>query len=485
MPLSNMFDVSSPSNPAPDRFDVAIIGAGVVGAAVAQSLSFFDLKVVLIDAASDVGVGTSKANSAILHTGFDADTGSLEAKLVRRGHTLLTDYAQSTGIPLERTGALVVAWSEADLIALDEVQTTAVANGYHNSNPLSVEAVYRMEPNLGPGVLGALEIPDESIVCPFTTPLALATEATLNGVTLLLNSPLTRSERVENSDWRLVCGRREIRANWVINTAGMNSDDVAKMLDRATFKVAPRRGQFIVFDKYARNLISHIILGVPGERSKGVLVAPTVFGHLLLGPTSEDLEDKGATETTFRGLSFLQTRGTAILPALTDMEVTSTYAGLRAVSSAGNYDIGVDAGAHYARAIGIRSTGLSASMAIAEYLLDELADAGLQLRPRSDHRTASMSHLGTTGLRPHCDPDAISANPDAGQVVCFCELVTLAELDAMMESTIPPVSLDGIRRRTRATGGRCQGFYCRPTITAWFDERAATCDQAKVDEQPW
>lgn len=479
-----MLGVSLPSSPDSGRFDVAIVGAGVVGAAIAQSLSFFDLKVVLIDAASDIGVGTSKANSAILHTGFDAEPGSLEAKLVQRGHALLTGYARETGIPLKRTGALVVAWSESDSSALDGVRAAAVANGYHNSKARSVESTYRMEPNLGPGVMGALEIPDESIVCPFTTPLALATEAALNGVTLLLDSPLTRSDRVENSDWRLVCGGREIRASWVINAAGMYSDDVARLLDQASFKVAPRRGQFIVYDRYARTLISHIILGVPGERSKGVLVTPTVFGYLLLGPTSEDLEDKQATETTSQGIAFLQERGTAIVPALRDMEVTSTYAGLRAVSSAGNYDIGVDAGTRYGRAIGIRSTGLSASMAIAEYLLDELADAGLELKPLSGHQTTDMSFLGETGLRPHCDPDAITADPDAGQVVCFCELVTMAELKATMASTIPPVSLEGVRRRTRATGGRCQGFYCLPTITAWFGERTSTGHPAKVDGHP-
>ncbi len=465
-----------------DHFDVVIVGAGVVGAAIAQSLSYFKLNVALIEAAGDVGVGTSKANSAILHTGFDAEPDSLEAKLVRRGHTLLTRYAQSTGIPLERTGALVVAWSDDELQALNAVQSVSVENEYHESVARSPQAVYRAEPHLGAGIVGALEIPDESIICPFTTSLALATEAVLNGVTLLLNSPLKSAVRVKGSGWRLLCDRREFLADWVINAAGMRSDDVAKILHQAPFEVVPRRGQFIVFDKHARNLVSNIILGVPSTRGKGVLIAPTVMGNLLLGPTSEDIKDKNATETTSDGLESLCQQGTSIVPALKNMEITSIYAGLRAVSSAGNYDIDVDPHAHYAKAIGIRSTGLSASMAIAEYLLDKLADTGLQLRLSTDHRSADLSRFGETGLRPHYDPDAIAADPNAGHIACFCELVTVAELEAAMSSPIPPISVQGIRRRTRATGGRCQGFYCLPAITKWLESSRDHLEQTSLDE---
>lgn len=460
------------SNTVPDRCDVAIVGAGVVGAAIAQSLSFFNIKVVLIDASGDIGVGTSKANSAILHTGFDAKPGSLEAQLVRRGHTLLTEYARSAGIPLERTGALVVAWSDEELLGLKKLASVAVANEYHDALALPPRGAYDMEPNLGPGVAGALAIPDESIICPFTTPLALATEAVLNGTTLLLECPLTSAAHTEGSGWDLVCGQRRLTADWVVNAAGMNSDAVAQIFGRAPFTVSPRKGQFIVFDKHARSLVSNIILNVPGRRGKGVLIAPTVFGNILLGPTAEDIEDKSATETTAAGLEFLLEEGATILPALDGMEVTSTYAGLRAVSSAGNYDIGVDPAAHYAQAIGIRSTGLTASMAIAEHLLGQLADGGLQLRQRSGHRSAEMPYIGETGLRPYRDPDAISADPNAGRVACFCELVSVAELDATLASPIPPGSIDGVRRRTRATGGRCQGFYCGPAVSAWFDENA-------------
>ena len=201
----------------------------------------------------------------------------------------------------------------------------------------------------------------------------------------------------------------------------------------------------------------------------------------MLGPTSEDIEEKDATETTTDGLDFLCQQGSMIVPAVRDMEITSIYAGLRAVSSTGNYDIQVDRDTGYAQAVGIRSTGLSASMAIAEYLLDKLGDAGLGLRMRTDHRPPEMSRFGATGLRPHCDPDAIAADPNAGRIACFCELVTVAELETAMRSTIPPVSIQGIRRRTRATGGRCQGFYCLPTITDWVEENTETPDRTSLD----
>lgn len=450
------------------RFDVAVIGAGVVGCAIARALSHYQLNVALIEASDDVGTGTSKANSAILHTGFDAPVGSLEARLVRRGHSLLVDYAGQVGIPLVKTGAVLIAWTGDDTVSLDRIKSVGEENGYDAISALTAEQVYALEPHLGPGVVAGLHIPDESIICPFTTPLALATEAMANGVTLLRNSPVRGAVRGENGTWSLDVGDTGVMTDWVINAAGLHGDSLAEMLGDSPFQVAPRRGQFVVFDKVGADLVSSIILGVPSPRSKGVLLAPTVFGNLLLGPTAEDVEAKDATETTGDGLGDLLRQGAAIVPALAELEVTSTYSGLRAVSSKGGYDIEVDAERRSGRASGIRSTGLSASLAIAELMLEELADAGLELRPRGDRQQVSMAYIGEELLRPHRDEAAIADNPDAGRVVCFCELTTLAELEAAAASPIPPATVDGIRRRTRATGGRCQGFYCRAQVTTWL-----------------
>ena len=453
------------------RFDVAIIGAGVVGCSIAQALSRHRLQVVLVEAADDVGTGSSKANSAILHTGFDAPVGSLEARLVARGHRLLTDYAATVGIPLVKTGATLVAWRWDDTVSLQRIRSTAMANGYGAIDTLTGDDVYHREPHLGPGVVAGLAIPDESIVCPFTTPLALATEAVLNGVALKLGCEITAAERTTAKTWRLITGAGPIEAQWVINTAGLHGDSVAQMFGAETCTIHPRRGQFIVFDKAASSLVHGIVLGVPSPTTKGVLLAPTVFGNLLLGPTAEDLEDKSATETTESGLSSLMDQGLRMLPGLEEMEVTSVYSGLRAVSDTDGYDIGVDAEGRYANVLGIRSTGLSASMAIAEHLLDGLSDAGLPLEAKTDWHRVAMPYIGEDRLRPHADDLAIAADPSSGRVMCFCEHTTLAELEAAAVSPIPPTSLEGLFRRTRATGGRCQGFYCRAQVTAWLANR--------------
>lgn len=446
---------------------MAVIGAGVVGCAIARALGHHELRVILVDGSDDVGTGSSKANSGILHTGFDAPVGSLEAQLVARGHHLLVDYAADTGIPVVRTGATLVAWSGDDTLSLDHIRSAAAANGYHAIVPLRADEIYTREPSLGPGVVSGLHIPDESVICPFTTTLALATEAVLNGVVLRLRHPVTAAARTPFG-WRLAAGEDIVEADWVINAAGLHADTVASMMGEAHFGISPRRGQFIVFDKAARSLVNGIVLEVPGARSKGVLLAPTVFGNLLLGPTAEDLDDKTDTDTTESGLSRLVMRGERMLPSLATMEVTSVYSGLRAVSTNAGYDVAVDGSSRYGSATGIRSTGISASLAIAEHLLNQLDDAGLRLEPKPKPVQVTMPFLGEHQRRPYNDQSAISADSRAGEVMCFCEHTTRAELDAAAGSPIPPTSIEGVFRRTRATGGRCQGFYCRAEVTTWL-----------------
>jgi glycerol-3-phosphate dehydrogenase len=264
----------------------------------------------------------------------------------------------------------------------------------------------------------------------------------------------------------------------VINAAGLHGDVIGSMMMNSDIGISPRRGQFIIFDKMARRLVNGIVLEVPSLRSKGILLAPTVFGNLLLGPTAEDLDDKTDTSTTRAGLSSLMTRGEEMLPSLATMEVTSIYSGLRAVSTTDGYEVTVDGSSRYATATGIRSTGISASMAIAEYLRDLLDDAGLALQTKARPASVTMPPIGEHQLRLHRDESALRSDPSAGQVMCFCELTTLAELEAAATSAIPPTTIDGLFRRTRATGGRCQGFYCRAEITAWLASRSGTSSLA-------
>jgi glycerol-3-phosphate dehydrogenase len=467
------------SSSSAETYDVAIVGAGDVGAAVARELSRFELRLALIEAGRDVGVGTSKANTAILHTGYDAKPGTLEARLVARGHDLLSDYADEVGIPLERTGALLVAWNREQLERLPAIVEAARRNGYERVREVARDELYRLEPQLGAGAVGALQIPDEHIVCPFTPPLAFATQAVLAGTTLRRGERVAGLERAEGEGWRVRTSRGELAARWVVNAAGLHSDEVHRMAGGEGFTVTPRRGELIVFDKLARPLVRHVLLPVPTGTTKGVLIAPTVFGNVMLGPTAVDVERKDDTSSTAEGIAHLESLGRRIVPDLLDHEVTAVYVGLRAATEHGDYQVGVDGGSGYGWAGGIRSTGLTASMAIAEHLRDELDTAGLELRERPGGLPPiRMPYIGDAGLRPHQDPERIAADPEYGRIVCFCERVSRGEIRDAARSPVPPADLDGLRRRTRALMGRCQGFFCGAHVPAVLAEYG----DAGVDE---
>ncbi|MEW1699138.1 FAD-dependent oxidoreductase [Streptomyces sp. NPDC091278] len=452
-----------------DVYDVVVVGAGVVGSAVARALARHPLRIALVDASDDVGDGTSKANTAILHTGFDAVPGTLEARLVREGHGLLSAYARETGIPVEPLGALLVAWDEQQLAALPRLAGKAVRNGHRTTRPLSAEALRSREPHLGPGALGALDVPGESVICPWTTTLAYATQAVRSGVDLHLGC---RVEEVRPGEpyHRLGTRRGVLRARYLVNACGLHADAFDALVGREDFTVAPRRGQLLVFDKFARGLVRHILLPVPGPLGKGVLITPTVYGNVLLGPTAEDLTDKTATGTTADGLAGLRERGGRVLPALLDEEVTAVYAGLRAATGQEDYRIAAHPELRYVTVGGIRSTGLTASLAVAEHVRGLLADCGLDPGPERPLAAITMPNLGEAFPRPYRDARLIARDPEFGSIVCHCERVTRGEIRAALTSTIPPGGLDGLRRRTRARGGRCQGHYCGAEVRALFEE---------------
>jgi len=442
----------------PDAFDVAVIGAGVVGAAVARALSMYELRTVLIEAGPDVGTGTSKANTAILHTGFDAAPGSMEARLVARGYSLMGPYAAEVGIPVERTGACLVAWSEEEAAQLPAIEEKAAANGVRDVRRVSVDELYAREPHLGGGARAGLLIPGEGIVCPFTPPLAMATEAVVNGVELRLDHRVT-SVVSDGSVHVLSGGAETLAARWIVNAAGLHSDTIEELLGRRRFRVRPRRGELIVYDKLARRLLRHVLLPVPTKKTKGVLVAPTVFGNVLLGPTATDVDDKDDRSTTREGLDYILSKGARILPALTGEEVTATYAGLRAATETSDYQIHFDPVLRYLCLGGIRSTGLSASLGIAEHAV-ELLSGPIPMTVKRDRQKIRMPPVGEGMTRAYEDAALIARDPEYGRIVCHCERVTAGEIRDALRAPIPARGLEGLRRRTRCLQGRCQGFYC-------------------------
>ena len=448
--------------------DVAIVGAGVVGAAIARDLTRYDLRVTLLDAAPDVGAGTSKANTALLHTGFDAEPGTLEARLVARGYELLSEYAPRAGIPVERTGALLVAWSEEQRAEFGGIVDRARQNGHEPLRELTPAELYEREPHLGPGAPAALEVPGEGIICPFTTPLAFATEAVLAGCDLRLGERMTAAERLGDGGFGLTTPQGRLSARFLVNAAGLFSDEIDRMLGNRRFTITPRRGELVVFDKLARPLVDHILLAVPTKVTKGVLIAPTVFGNVMLGPTAEDVERKDDRASTASGLAYLREEGARIMPALLGHEVTAVYAGLRAASEHSDYQLSVEDG--YACVGGVRSTGLTSSMAIAEHVRTELGRDGLRLEPRQDLPELRMPNIGESFPRPYQRADLIARDPEYGRIVCFCERVTGGEIRDALRSPIPPRELDGLSRRTRAQLGRCQGFYCGAQLQALLEQ---------------
>ncbi|GHJ42073.1 FAD-dependent oxidoreductase [Streptomyces sp. TS71-3] len=449
------------SGPLPEEtYDVAVIGAGVVGAAIARELARHrGLRIALVEAAEDVGEGTSKANTAILHTGFDAAPGSLDARLTADGSRRLARYAAEVGIPVERVGALLVAWDAEQLARLPELAGKAERNGYHDTRLLDADELHALEPRLGPGALGALEVPGESIICPWTTTLAYATHAVLAGTDLHLNCPVN-GIRQDGDRHELSCARGRLSARYLVNAAGLSADTVDAMLGHHDFTVTPRRGQLIVFDTFAGDLVRHILLPVPTALGKGVLVAPTVYGNVLLGPTAEDLPDKRATESTAGGLAALTGKGRRILPALLDEEVTAVYAGLRAATGQDDYRIRAHPEQRAVTAGGIRSTGLTASMGIAAHVTGLLAEVGLDLGAAGELPPLRMPPLGRTAARPCRQSGLVAADPEYGTVVCHCELVSRGEIRDALAAPVPPRSPAGLRRRTRAGAGRCQGAWC-------------------------
>jgi len=457
-------------------YDIAVIGAGAVGSAIARELSRYQFKVALVEANSDVGMGTSKASTAIWHTGFDAKPGTLEATLMRRSYKLMDSYLRKANIAHERLGAILIAWNQAQLDALPALLKKAHENGVMDVQIISTEEIYKREPHINNGALGGLLVPGEGILCTFSVPLAFAYQAVLNNVELFLNFQVKEIRPQTTDDgqpsWSIVNGQSHrdasqsstIEARYIINAAGLFSDEINAHFGKTSFGVVPRRGQLIVYDKLARPLVNHVLLPVPTSITKGVLISPTVYGNILLGPTAEDLPDKTATETTADGLKFLLEKGHDILPQLLDEEVTATYSGLRAATEHSDYQIEMDAALRYLCLGGIRSTGISAAMGIAEYGVELLRDAGLELKLKDEFKSVQLPTIGQADIRPHQNAEMIKQNAAYAEMVCHCERVSRGELMDALKAPIPATSLDALRRRTRASQGRCQGFNCHAAL---------------------
>ncbi len=440
-------------------FDVAVIGAGVVGAATARRFQLDGARVVVLEAAAEVLDGASKGNSGILHTGFDAPEGSLEARCIIEGRAEYLAIREDLGLPLIETGALVLAWSDAESARLPDLLAQAHANGVDDAALLDAGAVYALEPGLGPGVTGGMVVPGEHVIDPWSAAHAYLLQALVNGAELQRGAGVTGA-RFDGSGWRLATGTGEVAAGSVIACAGLEGDRVEALLfGGSSFTIRPRKGQFVVYDKPAAALARHILLPVPSATTKGVVVCRTAWGNLLVGPTAEEQESRTEAATDRATLETLMRRGEQILPGLAGETVTASYAGLRPATEQKAYRLRVDAGRRVVSVGGIRSTGLSSALGLARHVAALAQGFGTAATPLADPVVPRVPWLAE-GEPPAPGAGRDWSRPGHGGIVCHCELVTRREIEAALAGPLAARTLAGLKRRTRATMGRCQGFNC-------------------------
>ena len=448
-------------------YDVAIIGAGVTGSAIARELSRYQLRICVIEKEEDVCDGTSKANSAIIHAGFDAEPGTLKAKLNVRGNELMTTLSKELDIPFRRNGSLVVCTKEQSREGLEHLLEKGKANGVPDLQILEREQLLAMEPNLSDDVTCALYAPTGGIVCPFHMTMAFAENACTNGVSFFLNTKVTFIEKTEDG-YRIHTVHTDtseeelFEARLIVNAAGVYADTLNNMVSEHKLHITARKGEYVLLDKSAGSHVSHTVFQLPSAMGKGVLVTPTIHGNLLVGPTAVDVEDKEAVNTTAEGLASLSATCARSVKNVPLRQVITSFAGLRAHEDGDDFVIGEAPDAKgFLNVAGIESPGLSSAPAIAELVRKMVTDI---LHPDSD-----PDFVGTRKGILHPDSlsmeernELIRKHPEYGNIICRCEMITEGEIMDAIHRPLGARSLDGVKRRTRAGMGRCQAGFCSP-----------------------
>lgn len=427
---------------------------------MARRFALEGARVCVLEAAPDILSGASKANSAILHTGFDAPPGSLELSCMQDAYDEYMEIREAMNLPVLETGAMVAAWTEDEEARLPDLLAQAQGNGVTDTRIISRDEALAREPALAGHVRGALLVPREHVIDPWSAPLAYATQAKALGAEFRFNAPLTGARR-DGDTWQLETGAGSLMAKTVVNCAGLYGDKVEEILTGTpSFEIRPRKGQFVVFDKAASQHLRTILLPVPNERTKGVVLTRTAFGNLLVGPTAEEQEARDRPDVTTPELEMLISKAVELVPALQNMPVTAVYAGLRPASERKEYRVHADADLGYYCAGGIRSTGLTAALGIARHVFALWSEShSLAWSKPNDSMAPSMPNLAE-----HLPRDYQIPGHDG--IVCHCEMVTAREIRAAFDSQLPPGDFGGLRRRTRCAMGRCQGFNCLGRIAS-------------------
>ncbi len=443
------------------RYDAVVIGAGVIGSAVARELSRRKGSFLVLERALDVCEGTSKANSAIVHAGFDAEPGTLKAKMNVRGNEMMDALAKELDIPFRRAGALVVCLNEENMPQLEELYQRGITNGVKGLKLITGEEARAIEPNLTDEVCGALLAETSGIICPFELTLGMAECAAKNGVEFRFDTEVTGLEKTEGG-WCLHTARGDVETRAVVNCAGVYADGLHNMACESKLKIKARKGEYLLLDKTAGNHVSHTIFQLPGKYSKGVLVTPTVHGNLLVGPTAVDTEDKECTATTAEGLGEVEEKSALAVKNIPLRQVITSFTGLRAHEVGGDFVLGETAEGFFDGA-GIESPGLSSAPAIGEYLAGLIAEKlGLPENAAFNPIRKGVPRLASMGFAQRAE--MIRKNPAYGAIVCRCEQISEGEILDAIHGILGAKTLDGVKRRTRAGMGRCQSGFCSPRV---------------------
>lgn len=442
-------------------YDVVIIGAGVSGAASARELSKYKLKVCVVEKEEDVCCGTSKANSAIAHAGFDAESGSLMAKLNVEGSQMMEGLSKELDFPYKKNGSLVVCLREEEIPNLEELYERGVKNGVKDLRIINRKELEELEPNIADEAVAALYAPTGGIVCPFGMNIAFAENAACNGVEFKFDTEVTGFER--NGDlWTVKTSQGDIETRYVVNAAGVYADQFHNMVSEKKLHITPRRGDYCLLDRSTEGFVTHTIFQLPGKYGKGVLVTPTVHGNTLVGPTAIDIEDREGTNTTQAGIDELIGKAGTTVKGLPIRQVITSFAGLRAHEDGHEFCIGeLEDAKGFIDCAGIESPGLTSAPAIGKMVAEIVKDlAGAEENP--DFVAERKGILDPKALSNEERAKLIQENPAYGNIICRCEMVTEGEILDAIHRPLGARSLDGVKRRTRAGMGRCQAGFCSP-----------------------
>ena len=449
--------------------DIIIIGGGVVGCAVARLLSRYEADVALLEGGSDVAEGASKANSGIVHAGFDAKPGTLKAKLNVEGAKLYPALCAEVDAPYGQPGAMVLAFSEEERAHIETLYEQGVQNGVPGLRVIEREEILSLEPNVNPDVVCALLAPTSGLTSPYELTCALADHAAVNGVDFHMNAFVTAIRR-ETDGYALQTSKGEMRARIIVNCAGVNSAKLHNMLSENKLTIIPRKGEYYLLDHTKPPMFTMTMFQTPTKMGKGVLVSPTVHGNLLLGPSAIDVEDATAVETTAQALKLVSDAARKTWPRENLRTVITTFAGVRAHEENGDFVIGSIPGMPGAyETVGIESPGLTSAPAIAEMLVEQIAQEN-GLKAKAEWKPAPKREKPFYAMTLEERVAVVKRNPEYGSLVCRCEQVTEAEIRAAIRRPVGARTIDAVKRRTRAGMGRCQGGFCSPRVLEILSE---------------